>query len=113
DWGGRPSPVLPDGRMFSLPIPDRGSPIRYSDIKTPWDESALSLMRRMGIQRVRHPGPDGLEVIPIDHNPGAHLDPDLRREAIRRRSGWRPLFGQVSTAQAHLENEAVGPGDLF
>ncbi|MBA3801209.1 MAG: hypothetical protein H0X18_19410 [Geodermatophilaceae bacterium] len=30
--GGCPSPILEDGSMLSLPIPDRTSPIRYRDI---------------------------------------------------------------------------------
>ncbi len=43
----------------------------------------------------------------------AHLDPDLRASAIARDAGWRPLFGQDSAAQTHLERHCVGPGDLF
>ncbi len=30
--GGCPSPIFPDGRLFSLPIPDKTSPIVYSEI---------------------------------------------------------------------------------
>ena len=30
--GGVASPILPDGKMLSLPIPDRSSPITYADI---------------------------------------------------------------------------------
>jgi hypothetical protein len=30
--GGVPSPIFPDGRMLSLPIPDRLSRIAYADI---------------------------------------------------------------------------------
>ena len=44
---------------------------------------------------------------------GAHLDPDLRIDAVRRTSGWRPIFGQAGTAQSHLARQKVGPGDLF
>jgi len=43
----------------------------------------------------------------------AHLDPDLRRDAIERATGWRPIFGQADKAQSHLRNQEVGPGDLF
>jgi hypothetical protein len=42
-----------------------------------------------------------------------HLDPDLDASAIARPQGWRPAFGQTAAAQAHLENQGIGPGDLF
>ena len=44
---------------------------------------------------------------------GVHLDPDRRRRARPRLRGWRPLFGQVDSAQTHLENCGVGVGDIF
>ena len=30
--GGVASPIMPDGTMLSLPIPDRTSPVSYADI---------------------------------------------------------------------------------
>lgn len=42
-----------------------------------------------------------------------HLDPDLRKEVLSRKKGWRPLFGQSSAAQGHLSNKKIGKGDLF
>jgi hypothetical protein len=44
---------------------------------------------------------------------GVHLDPDLQEQARPRAPGWRPLFGQVDSAQAHLENQGVSIGDVF
>jgi hypothetical protein len=35
-----------------------------------------------------------------------HLDPDLRKNAISR-NVFQPAFGQVGTAQSHLENQSV------
>jgi hypothetical protein len=32
---------------------------------------------------------------------------------VPRRRGWRPCFGQVSSAQGHLAKQGVGPGDVF
>ncbi|MDR9425164.1 MAG: hypothetical protein RI567_07770 [Marinobacter sp.] len=97
--GGCPNPVFPDGSSLALPIPDPQSPIRYSQI--------------------RHQGKSlGAMVSQLTGNPafsrkGAHLDPDLIPEAYPRSSGWRPLLGQHSSAQAHLSNHGVGEGDLF
>lgn len=42
-----------------------------------------------------------------------HLDPDIAREALPRRPGWRGALGQVGAAQSHLDNQGVGPGDVF
>jgi len=97
--GRKASPIFPDGRMVSLPIPDRQSPIRYEDIC--WQEYNLgSLVSDLTDGR-----------IPASHR--AHLDPDLNADSLPRHPGWRPLFGQTSAAQSHLQNSGVQPGDIF
>lgn len=95
--GGVASPILPDGALCSLPIPDRGP--RLGDILH--GESSL-----------------GPLVEQLTGKPGlgdflAHLDPDLDVHARPRPAGWRPCFGQVGAAQSHLSNQGVGEGDLF
>jgi len=37
--GGVPSPIFPDGKILSLPIPDKLSPIKYKDIN--WNQYNL------------------------------------------------------------------------
>ncbi len=49
----------------------------------------------------------------VRRSDGAHLDPDLRRDAITRAAGWRPIFGQAGAAQSHLTRHKIGCGDLF
>jgi len=97
--GGIPSPILPDGRMVSLPIPDKQSRIRYADININ-GESIAPLVSSLTRGR-----------IPPNH--GAHLDPDLSPGNFPRLSGWRPLFGQTGAAQGHLFKNGVQAGDLF
>jgi hypothetical protein len=85
--------------MVTLPIPDKGSAIRYRDLT--WrgrnlGEIVAKLTR--GKQRSDY---------------GAHLDPDLRRDACPRGEGWRPAFGQRGSAQGHLRKQGVGVGALF
>ena len=97
--GGCPSPIFPDGSMIALPIPDKGSPVRYRDLT--WrgrniGEVVAKLTR--GKQR-------------SDYR--AHLDPDLRENICSRKPGWRPTLGQHGTAQGHLRKQGVGVGDLF
>ncbi|NLS76228.1 MAG: hypothetical protein GXY76_03110, partial [Chloroflexi bacterium] len=95
--GGMPSPILPDGRLVSLPILDSRSRIRYGDI-TSDGRSLGPLVDQLSDGRVRS-------------HWRAHLDPDLVRESLLRSPGWRPLFGQAGAAQGHLRNHGVGPGD--
>ncbi len=97
--GGCPSPIFPDGTMISLPIPDKRSPVRYRDLT--W--------------RGRNLG-DVVEALArgkVKRTFGAHLDPDLRRGALRRPAGWRASLGQIGAAQGHLRKQRVVPGDLF
>lgn len=97
-YGGVPSLVLPDGRVCPLPIPSSfGRPAREC---------------RFGEHHVGQIAADLTGEL-IDENPSVHLDPDLATDSLARGPGWRPSFGQVSSAQSHLSNRGVGPGDLF
>ncbi|MBD3897253.1 hypothetical protein IEI94_15450 [Halomonas sp. ML-15] len=97
--GGVPSPILPDGRLLALPIPDAASTIRYADIS--FDGAPLSQLVE----------PLTRGKITAEH--GAHFDPDLLPEMLPRAGDWQPLFGQSGQAQGHLRNHGVGQGDLF
>lgn len=98
-YGGVPSPILPDGSMLSLPIP-HADPIRtFGNIvfnNRPVSEIVSELTRNR-----------------LQAADSCHLDPDLRRETVKRPAGWRPVFGQVGAAQGHLQNHEIGKGDLF
>jgi len=97
--GGKPSPILPDGRIVSFPIPDRKSSIRYGDIQ--WQEYNLgSLIYDLTDGR-----------IPVSHF--AHLDPDINYDSLSRHPQWRPIFGQTGAAQGHLRKNGVQAGDVF
>lgn len=104
-YGGVASPILPDGRMVSLPIPERPSAITpasrtYGQIHA-GDFSVGSLVH-------------GLTKGALTPQDAAHLDPDLDAGSIRPRpGGWRPAFGQTGAAASHLRNQGVGPGDVF
>jgi Nucleotide modification associated domain 3 len=100
-FGGCASPIFEDDTFVSLPIPERTSRLRYSDIG--------------GKQRIGSIVEDltsrcNRSLKASDH---VHLDPDLRFDSLPRKTGWRPLFGQAESAQSHLDNNGVGPGDIF
>ena len=98
--GGFPSPIMPCGRLLSLPIPvtnanETGIP--YDDLK--FDGQNLSTI-------INQLNPN------FDSNLTAHLDPDIGRDRIEnRKRGWKPAFGQVGPPQSLLNN--VEEGDLF
>jgi hypothetical protein len=97
--GGCPSPILPDGRICSLPIPDKEASTLFRDLS--WDGTDLgtivSTLTR-GRQRADF---------------RCHLDPDLRPDLRATPSGWRPALGQLGASQGHLRNQSVGVGDMF
>jgi hypothetical protein len=113
-FGGRPSPVLPDGRMVSLPIPEPGSPITYGDCLVEHGVSFADLLTTMGAVLIRDRRSASAQRLEVRPDLGAHLDPDLREDARPSRpAGWRPLFGQSDIAARHLATMGVGPGDIF
>jgi hypothetical protein len=97
--GGVASPILPDGTLLSLPIPDPNSDISYNDL----NGSGYSLGQIV----------EDLTRSAVTAQDKAHLDPDLEFGTYRRRPGWRPLFGQDGAAQGHLMRSGVRKGDLF
>ena len=97
--GGCPSPILPDGRLVVLPIPDPYSSISYGEINLAGCDAGMLVA---DLTNGRLGGADG-----------AHLDPDLQEQSLKREPGWQPIFGQRGAAQGHLRNQRVGSGDLF
>lgn len=97
-YGGVPSPILPDGSVLSLPIPSKhGRPL--GDLGS--------------LQGPLHRIVADLTGGKITASTRVHLDPDLQAGCVNRLPRWRPCFGQVSTAQQHLANQGVGVGDVF
>lgn len=97
--GGVPSPLFPDGRMVSLPIPDKKSVVTYGDV--------LYEGRSLGPLVAQLTGGR----IPPHYL--AHIDPDIVPDSLPRQPGWRPIFGQTGQAQGHLRKNGVGVDDLF
>lgn len=108
--GGCPSPVLPDGRLAMIPIPEDGSGVPAGELRV-GGRPLAELAADLGIRRVRT-GRGGWRALGPDTE--VHADPDLDPGALPRPPGWRPLFGQSGAAQTHLSvTGRIGPGDLF
>jgi len=98
--GGVPSPILPDGRLRSLPIPEQGA-IQYAQIYSNDAYPTGTIVEVLTKGKVRA-------------DSTAHLDPDVDYYSVpNRHSDWRGVFGQSDGSQTHLANQKVGEGDLF
>lgn len=106
--GGYPSPIMPDGRMVSLPIPEQETDVKYSQLLLPNEKNYCLLMRKLIGSEIKM----GKNKFEIDSS-CCHLDPDIYKNITKRAEGWRGVFGQVGGEQTHLENQGVREGDLF
>jgi len=107
-YGGYPSPILPDRRMISLPIPSPIDSICYKDLKIDQNKSLYELMSKLKT-RIKIDG----KWTKLTEQTTCHLDPDIYYFLIDRDKEWTPLFGQINAAQSHLENNNITEGDLF
>lgn len=105
--GGYPSPILPDGRMISLPIPSSDN-ITYNELKFNNKESYFDLMSILNTQIIVN----GIWK-DLKRDTKCHLDPDINKSVLKRHKSWKPIFGQINAAQTHLSNLRVKIDDLF
>ena len=99
--GRGPSPILRDGRMVPLPIPEPRNGVCAATYGTIFHDgsSYVDFLLRLGYcMSAQQP---------------AHLDPDLIKESRPRPQGWRGMLGQVDQAESHLMNQGIGVGSLF
>ena len=94
------SPILPDGTLLSLPIPDRKSKKKYEDIQYK-GQNYRDIITRL------HPDFD------FESYPTCHLDPDIYEDIDDRPVDWVPAFGQWGVAATHLDKSCVDVGDIF
>lgn len=98
--GGIPSPILPDGTLLSLPIPEHSGGVPYEK---------LSFHGQPYREIICHLQPN----FDFDKNPACHLDPDIYNEIEGRPAEWKPAFGQCDASARHLDKLDVGVGDVF
>lgn len=100
EFGGQPSPILPDGTILSLPIPNKHESVFFKELMYK-GKSYYDIIKELD--------PDSK----IKDYYKCHLDPDLREDIYSRSAPWQPLFGQADSAQGHLNSQGVCKGDLF
>ncbi len=100
--GGIASPILPDGTLLSLPIPDELSGKAYKDI----------YYKEHSFQDIIHQLSPRFD---FNQKQTCHLDPDIYNDIVGRcaESDWKPAYGQHGIPAAHLDKFDVGIGDIF
>ena len=98
--GGIPSPILPDGTLLSLPIPDNTSGQKYSEL----------YYNGQSLQEIIHQLKPRFN---FSKNPTCHLDPDIYNTITNKPTTWKPAFGQWDIPAAHLDKLDVDIGDIF
>ena len=98
--GRQPNPIMPDGTLLSLPIPEKED--NDSFVSLQW--KGMSYYDIVSSLRPR---------TRLTADTMCHLDPDIRKEVKQRMQGWKPAFGQMGAALKHLYNQGVSVGDLF
>lgn len=93
--GDFPSAII-GNKLISLPIPQPEA-INYRDIQFNGEHSIGKLL-------------DDIKYVGCV---SGHLDPDINKDSIDRKEGWRGSFGQTGASLTHLMNNNVGEGDIF
>ena len=100
--GGMASPILPDGTLLSLPIPDNTVGTAYKDLcyKGQSLEEIISQL---------------CPKFDFGKSQTCHLDPDIYEDIEGRTATdeWKPAFGQHGVSAVHLDKLGVGVGDIF
>lgn len=100
--GGIASPILPDGTLLSLPIPDKTARTTYKKLSYK-GQSLANIICQL------------CPKFDFSNNQTCHLDPDIYEDIEGRTatSEWKPAFGQHGISAAHLDKMGVGEGDIF
>lgn len=105
EYGGMPSPILPDNTMLSFPIPDETGNLSYDQ---------LYINGKAYSELLKELRPKAYDMLNEKYRLRCHLDPDIRKDAVCERAAkWIPVFGQCDAAEGHLRNMGVDIGDIF
>jgi len=104
-YGGVPSPIMPDGTLLSLPIPnvgdDKKANIEYKNLQFEDTNYAqiIAALRKEKKDKFLYEK--------------CHLTPFLRKELLPRSEKWQQGYRQSEQSLSHLLNQKVEKDDLF
>ena len=107
-YGGVPSPIFPDGSMYSLPVPGEDTDINvtYGDLYHEVEKSQISIGQVVEDLTQNQP-------IPWTSEDWTYVSPDIREPFQSNIEGKTGLVGAAGAQQGHLRKQGVGKGDLF
>ena len=108
-YGGVPSPIFPDGSLYSLPIPgcDDVAPITYGDLYHGDESGPISIGRVVEDLTLGR-----ATMWASDHY--AFVSPNIRHPILWEIEGRRGMVHQGTPSQwGHLRNQGITAGDLF
>ena len=117
EFGGMPSPILPDGTLLSMPIPNVEDDCTYDDLTYYVDGIGTMKYNEILNDLYTNSSKSGIEQKYANnkYKGRCHLDPDIR-EGINNKYknlNWIPAFGQSGGAESHLRKQHIGKGDIF
>lgn len=98
--GGMASPILPDGTLLSLPIPDENSNQQYKELYYK-GHSFCEIIHQLNPR------------FNFVQNVTCHLDPDIYDSIEGKAKEWKAAFGQSGVSASHLDKMEVDEGDVF
>ena len=128
EYGGMPSPILPDGTLLSMPIPNKKKEEQcdeeYWHDKCNYKELSIDIWNDKKSHFINKTYADILKELDATPNKGfdsnynkdggwCHLDPDIRKGVLRNFEGnslnheWEPAFGQSEGAESHLRKQGI------
>lgn len=112
-YGKIKSPILEDGTLLSLPIPQENDTKTFDELYYNDKASYIEIIKELK-PNWQYPVNKKSRTIPTKDKQTVHLDPDLRKETLKDRlDDWKAIFGQSAAAQGHLSNQGVDLGDIF
>jgi len=102
-----PSPILEGKSLTSIPIPAVGTEstnLKYGNLFFDQDTKLDRLMTDLKFQLASG---KSISTAP------AHLDPDIRKDTLKRDGKWRGLFGSDLKWEKYLQKTNVKEGDIF
>lgn len=107
-YGGFPSPIFPDGTLFSVPIPDKKTSVSYGDLNFHYQgEPIQKILNDLTNQTINSGKIRSCDY--FSNKFKCHLDPMI----IENKNFKGIIFGQEGKAASHLIKKNIQQGDIF
>ncbi len=107
--GGFPSPIFPDGSLFSIPIPTTQDTDSFGDIDFVYENQSIQkILNDLTGGRVHH-NRQWKDIDYASNHQKCHIDP----APISEKNVEGIALGQVGSSEGHLRKQGISSGDIF